>query len=287
MAAETGFLAGNFHGWVAIVDSDGYPMGTLQTPDSPVNGTVYNPLKIELSSNTTPTPTIDIAQFRHGQSIIGQRALGTSDFGTFQIELAAYNEDFNRLIGGSAVDEATASGLNITAPNTGNADLPQLMLGIAYGYQLDSGTNKHLTVIYTNVQISPVIPSVGQEGGVNPGALTYDVTPSQATRTPAGLLFSATSLAVQDNKDVSIAFNYADPITIATWSDDGSATTITVAYRPTSGAVDGSINIFTDEGVEDSANVSAFSTTTGATTHTAADAGDRRVILYPTNFVAP
>jgi len=263
-------------------------MGSLLTPDSPVVNTVYDAYYLQDPVETTvPNATVDIATFRTGLTIRGQRAMGVSDFGSFTLTLGTYDETFNAIVGGSAVDESTASGLNITSPNMGNADIPQCVLGLSIGIQTTDGTNKYITQMWSNVQIKTVIPSGGLDSGTNARSLEYTVTPSLSTRTATGLLFSATSLAVKNNKDLMIQIIHTAPITVATWADNGSATTVTTAYLPVSAAVDGSINIFTDQGVEDSANVSAFSITTAATTHTAADSGDIRVITYPTNFVAP
>lgn len=288
MAAEAGYIAGLFHAWVATRDSNGYPMGSLLTPDSPVQNTVYDAYYLADPVETTvPEATVDIATFRTGLTIKGQRTMGVSDFGSFTLTLGTYDETFNNIVGGSAVDESTASALNITSPNMANANYRQLFLGLSIGFQNTSGTNQFITQMWSNVQIAPVIPSGGQDSGVNPRPLAYTVTPSLSTRTATGLLYSATSLSVQNDKDVMIQINYTSPVTIATWADNASATTITTAYLPVSAAVDGSVNIFTDQGVEDSGNVSAFSITTAATTHTAADAGDIRVVTYPTNFIAP
>ena len=287
MAAITGFLAGNFHALVARRDSNGYPMGTLSTPDSPSTDTTYNPLKIHVASATVPEFERITAKFQHGQKIAGQRDLGVGDFGTFTIELASYSETFNSMIGGSAVDESTASGRNFTAPNSGNASLNQLFLTLCIGLQDDSGTNMFANIHWNNVQIAQVIPNADQSGGVNPASLTYTVTPSQSTRTVMGLLYSATSLAVQDDKDVCVIDINTYPVAFATYISSGVETAFAaVTWKPTGSDIDGSINTWTDEGVEDSANVSAFSTTTGVATATAADSGDRRVVTYPTQFVS-
>ncbi len=288
MAATSGRLAGDFYIWVALRNSSGYPMGDDTTPDAVSNGETKHAyyLPDRIIEHTVPTPTVDVATFRAGLTILGQRQMGISDLGTFTISLPSYDEKFNNIIGGSAVDETTASGINITAPNTLNADLPQLILGIVMGYQRNDGTNQFLTQIWTNVQIQPITQAAGQDSGVNPQPQVYTVTPNTSTRTPMGFLFSATALAVQDNKDMVVGLIHDDPFTITTNIDDGAATSITMGYRPTSSLVDGTVNMFTADGVDDNANVSALSTTTGVATVTAGSAGEVRVFTYATNFVA-
>ena len=56
---------------------------------------------------------------------------------------------------------------------------------------------------------------------------------------------------------------------------------------PSTSDVAGTRNVYTKNGVDNKSNISAFSVTTAATTHTAGTAGDVWVISYTTAFVSP
>lgn len=288
MAASAGHLAGFYHAQLMFRDSDGYPMGNLATPNSPVNGTAYHAYKLTGPvSCTAPSPTRELATFRGGMAILGQRALGTSDFGTFDMTLSAYDEVFEAYISGAANDIVNGGSANVLgAPNTMNTALPQFHLVLTAGWQDTSGTNRYMHWMYPNVQIYPALPSVTQDGGTNPNAIQYTVVPSLSTRTTLGYLFSATSVAVQESRDVVTRWRTDYPVSFTTYVDDASATTIAVGYRPATADHDGSNNMFTKAGVIAHDQVTGFSTTTGATTHTAGTAGAKWVISYTTNFVA-
>jgi hypothetical protein len=288
MAAGAGHLAGFYHAQVMIRDSNGYPKGSLATPNSPVNGTAYHAYKITGPvSASAPTPTREIATFRGGMVTLGQRALGTSDFGTFDFTTSAMDEVLDALFGGSSNDTTNFGTANVAgAPNTMNANLPQFILALTAGFQTSDGTNRFMTWFYPNVQIAPPGYPISQDGGVNPNPTAFTVIPSASTRTAQGYLFSATTMGLSENKDIVHRLRTDNPIAITTYVDDGSATTIAVGYRPTNSEHAGAVNIFTKNGVKADDQVSGFSTTTGATTHTAGSAGDIWVITYETNFVA-
>ena len=286
MAADSWFPAGLYHCQVAMRSSAGYPMGSDTSPDTQGSGDTNNAFKIpDPVEVSDPQITRDIAQFRAGLTIKGQRAMGTSDFGSFDLTLASYDETLHAMVSGSLVDTTSASGMTMTAPNTTNADLPQLILLLTLGAQNSSGTNEFVTAIWNNVQIGPAIPTAGQDSGTNPRPVVYTVTPSTSTRTGWGMLFTATALGVANNKDTTVLVRDTVPLALTTYIDDGSATTFVTGYRPVSSAIDGSDNIYLVDGVESSAQVSAHSVTTGATTHTAQAEFDIWTCLYGTNFV--
>lgn len=287
MPATSGMIAGAYHAQVAFRNSSGYPMGTDTTPDAVSNGAVTHFYKLrDLVSCTAPAVTREVAIERGGQTVKGQRQLGVSDFGSFEMVLSAFDEQFHAYCSGAALDTTLASSRVIGAFNSGNAALPQLMLLLTIGFQTLAGVDEFITYCYPSVTIAPVIPSGSQEGGVNPNPNTYVVVPTRSTRTCFGSLLSATTLAVSDNSDIFQWYRGAYPISISTYIDDGSATSFVVGYRPVNSEHAGAVNIFTKNGVTNHANVSGFSTTTGATTHTAGTAADVWVATYETNFVA-
>lgn len=288
MAAGAGHLAGFYHAQVCFRDSNGYPMGTDTTPNAVSNGATTHAYKLTGPvSATAPSPTREIATFRGGMNVLGQLGLGTSDFGTFDITLSAYDEVFESYVSG-ATNDATNFGTSHIAstPNTMNAALPQVILILTAAWQDTSGTNRFMHWIYLNVQIYPSLVGLNQDGGVNPNAPTYTVVPSTSTRSITGQLFSATAMAIQDNKDVVMRLRTDDPIAVTTYIDDASATSFVVGYRPVNSEHAGAVNMFFKNGTINHANVSAFDTTTGATTHTAGSAADIWVAVYTTRFVA-
>lgn len=285
--ATQGHISGFYHAQIAFRNSNGYPMGNDPTPNTVSNGDTKHAYKLTGPVEATaPAPTREIATFRGGQKILGQRATGVSDFGTFEVTLSAYDETFNAYISGSTVDVTTASELAFSAPNSLNPDPPQLFLLLTAGIQRTDGTNEYITWIYPNVQIYPAQAGMTQAGGENPNALTYTVVPTTSTRSASGELFSGMSLSLEDDKETVYAVRYSSPISLTTYIQDTDATSFTLGYAPVSDAADGSVNVFTTNGSDAASDVSGVNTSTGAVTISAATAGDIWVALYPTNFAA-
>lgn len=287
MAADKGMIAGAYYMQIAFRNSDGLPMGTQTAPNSVVNGTTTHAYKVKgFVEVTAPGVSYSVANRRAGQKLLGKKQLGLSELGTFDITLSDYDEQFRAYVTGGTVDTTTASANTITAPNSYLSVKPQFVLVLTLGFQNDSGTDEYINIFYPNVTFSDAFPSGNQGDGDNPNALTYTVTPSASSNTGFGFTFANSALAVQDNSDIQTVVRAAKPIALTTYVDDGSATSFTVGYKPTSSAVDGSTNMFTVDGADGSDDVSAFSTTTGATTHTAQTAGDVWVAAYYTDFVS-
>lgn len=287
MAVDQGHIAGFYYAQYATRNSAGYPMGQDSTPNAVTALDVKNALLLTGPvSVTAPSVTRERATFRGGQKALGQRSLGVSDFGTFELTLSAYDELFHTLISGGSADTTTATSVTITAPNSNNGDLPTGMLLLTQGFTTDAGAQEFITWIYHNVQIEPTVPGATQSGGENPNPLTYTVIPNVATRTGFGMPFSSTGLAVTDNSDICVALRGADPFALTTYIDDGSATSFVVGYRPNNAEHAGAYNIFTKNGATAHTAVSGVNTTSGAITITAGSANDIWVALYASRFVA-
>lgn len=285
-AADSSYLAGLFHAWIATRNSSGYPMGSDATPDTVANNDTKNAYKLPKPIEASiPAPTREVTTWRGGLVILGQRAMGVSDFGSFDLTLPAFDETFHALASGSTVDVTTHGNLAITSPNMNSADLPQMILGLSIGSQTDSGTNEYITVIFHNVQIAPAYPSAGQDSGANPRPLVYTVTPSLSNRLGWGMLYSASGLGVQDNTDICAYVRYSDPMMLATYIDDNSTGTFTLTYLPTVSDATNATNVVLKNGTK--TNPTSVSTSTAAVAITAATAGDIWTVLYPTNFVTP
>jgi hypothetical protein len=283
--AETGMIAGFYDGWVWFRDSNGYPMGTLSTPDAPVVNTVYTPFRLPGPVEVTP-PTIsrETATSKGGQRIRNKRVLGVNDISDFTFTLSDYSETFNAMISGTTVDVTTLTNVATTAPNTGLTEPPQMGIAFAIGYQTDDGDNQTLTFMFHNVQISNSIPKGSQAGGENPNPLQYTVTPTRSSRTALGHLYSTTALNVTDDKDILSIYRHEYPLFLTTYVANGAATTFTLPYLPISNDATGAAtNSLTKLGAITA--VTSVNIATGVVTLTGAGTtGDIWVAGTPTAF---
>jgi hypothetical protein len=283
--ATTGMVAGFYHGWVWYRDSNGYPMGTLSTPDSPSTDTVYTPFILPGPVEVTP-PTIsrETAYSKGGQAIRNKRVLGVNDISDFTFTLSDYSETFNAMVGKTTVDVTTLTNVATTAPNVGLKEPPQMGIAFAIGYQTEAGDNQFLTYYFHNVQISNSIPQGSQSGGENPNPLQYTVTPTRSTRTALGVLYSATALAVTDDSDIMSIYRHEYPFFVSTWVADGTEVDFSTAYLPVDDDNTGTAtNSFALNGTVTA--VTSFATATGLCTISAhGSSGDIWVVGFPTDF---
>ena len=285
MTATSGAMLGMFKAFVGFRDSNGYPMGQLTTPDTPVVNTVYSPLVLP-GPISVASPAISrlVAFATGGQRLLNKRVLGVQDIGDFQFTLAHYSETFNALISQTTVDETTLTSVPTTAPNTGLAEPPQMFIGFVLGFDDIDGDHQFLTMIYHNVQIANYIPSGSTSGGENPNPLTYTATPSASARTMSGLLYADTALAVTDDRDILSCYRYQYGLLPTTYVANGVATTFTLPYLPVDDDETGAaVNSFVKNGTI--AAVTSCATATGLVTLTGAgDSGDIWNALIPTAF---
>lgn len=283
--AEKGMVAGMYHAFIMKRDSNGYPMGQLADPNAPAVATVYPPYKIPgIVGWVPPIPASEIATRRGGQKVLGQRRLGISGLGQGQLTLSDYDETFLSLIGGSAVDVATHTENALSAMNSQAFDIPQMFLMLVAGFQNDAGTNKFLTGGYNNVQVDQVDTPMSQNAGDNPNGPVFNVTPSTSLRTPTGMLFSATGMAVVDDKDINWRNHNSSNrgLWVDTYIDDGIATTFALTYKPIDTDETGITNMITKNGVLTA--VTSIVLATGVVTITPGTSGDIWVVAYPTDY---
>lgn len=281
----TGFIAGAYHAQIAMRNTAGYGIGSNPTPNTVVNGTVYHAYYVKgFAGVDAPAITRETATRRAGQTVKGTKQLGVSAIAPFNLTLSDFDQTFHNLVSGVTADTTLATNMSISSLNVNKATLPQLILIINAGFQDDDGLDCFENIFYHNVTISPAVPTVTQAGGENPNPLVYTVTPTTSTRAGWGSLFSATTLALQNNSDIVSFIRSLYPLALSTYIDDGADTSIAVGYRPVSSDHAGADNIFLTNGVTSHTDVSGFSTTTGATTHTAANAGDVWSICYQTEY---
>ena len=276
--------AGFYLAQIAFLDDNEYPMGTLLTPNSPVNGTVYSPYVIPAPVEfREPTPTYTEASSYAGMKHRGRRSLGISDFGKGQLVLSEYDDTFWALITESLVDTTLATSLRITAYNVNRAQTRRFAIWLTTGATMNKNKPKIDTFCLGNVYFDPQSGGFTQSGGQNPNNRTFDISWNTSTRSPLGQLYSASALGVEGNADTGVVIHASYPVTFATYVDDGSGTSIVLPYAPASTEHAGAVNIFTKNGSTNHSNVSGISSAT--LTVTAGTAADKWVIATPSAAV--
>lgn len=289
MAARQWGNAGAFELLAWTIDSNGYPMGQLATPDAPVEGATYHAYRARsFVGMTLPTPTRSLATFFGGQRFLGQIDLGVSDLGSGELTLSKFEEAFVALIAGTTLDEATVTDWAMVSPNENNPNIPAMGLMGSTKIRLDTGALSWAHVILPNVQIQPVPVSISTGDGQNPNSLVYGLVPTLATRLHTGHLFSATAMNVYNDEAVSYVVRYNSRFQITTHIKDtgmaGSGDSFILGYRPTSTAT-GTPSSFTDNGAAETPT--SVTLATGAVVIAAGgSAGDILVAVTPTDFQA-
>lgn len=282
--AESGLVAGFYLAQLAINNGNGYPMGTLLTPDAPANGTVYSPYIIQtLVEYREATPTYQEASSYAMQKHRGRRSLGASDYGVGQLVFSELDPTFDALAMEYAVDNTIATGLSILGRNAQRVQSRRFTLWLTAGYTPSDSEPQFITFCLGNVYFNKQGGGITQNGGQNPNNRTYDIVQNVSTRSPLGQLYSASALDVDGDADTEIAIIATQPVTFATYVDDGSGTSVVLPYAPVYTEHAGAYNIFTKNGATNHAGVGGIS---GATlTVTAGTAADIWVIATPSSAV--
>lgn len=273
---------------IAKLNAAGYPVGIVADPETISNGTTSSAYRIshpiELGAPTFQRGTV---AFSGGMKMLGQRSTGLESVGTFPLRLSAYDDVFNALVTGSAVSEtafgtsnrASIANNNLTSP-------PQFMLIADRAKAMTTGATKHETVIYLNAQIVPgSIGPMNQNTGTNPAPTEYTVVVSQHTRV-LGMLVSASGLSAEDDSDYFVRIESDEAFGFTFYKDDGSATSVTMGYRPYRSDNDNSRNLILKNGADASSACSGMNTSTGVATITAGTAADMWAFFYQTRFRA-
>lgn len=302
MSSTIGFISGIYDIQVALVTDDGYAVGltaagAIPTLSALVNDTEYYAYRVSHPVEITPlTPGRSVATDRGGQRIRGQRDLGLSDLGSFEITMSDYDALFEAIVTGSSINNTTVDGWTMSGPNHGQQSLPYVCLIATVGFQSrDSGTygsNYYMNYIFPRVQISPSGDSGNQGDGENPNPRTYTVTPSMASKFITGQTWN-------DAAPTGLAMSYANgeamvhraatqyPLRLMTWIAHGTTDTFNLDYLPMSSlvALEGSPNLVCDDGTR--VLPDSISTTTGAVDVSTVSpaAASKIVMVYPTNWV--
>ena len=283
-----GHIGGRYQLQLAFLDDDNYPMGTLTTPNSPSNATVYGAYLMESYVSVGAfTPTYNSYTYTVGERTKREVVTGVGGFGSFPLTLSTLDDTFLSYINGTSVNTSDATGWRGSNLNANQDSAPRLMLAISQQFNQDNGSDYYITHFYLNVNIRGGSPSSNAATGENPNPLEFTVTPSVSNRLPWGQLFSANSnMTAQDDTDLMYSLIANNPIQLTTYVDNAIATTYTLPYKPTSSDTGGATSLFFKEGADYSGSVSGVNTSTGVVTITAGTAADIHVALTETAFVS-
>jgi len=272
--------AGIYSAQIAILDSNGYPMGTLVTPNAPVANTVYSPYTIPALIEYAPAQaTYESAYSYAGMKLRGRRALGATDYGIGTLTLAEYDDTFDALVMGWTNDTTTATSTRINAKNSGRVQQRNFMLALTTGATPSNSAVNYETRVLLNCYFTPAAAPINQSGGQNPTNLTYNIYVNVGLRAPWGQLLSAATVAPDGDSDTEMGFYYSAPYLFCTYVDNGSTGSFSLPYTPSSTEHAGAINIFYKNGTEDKSAITGISGTT--VTRTASSSGDIVVVWFP------
>ena len=268
---------------VAVVDSNDFPVGQLTTPDSPVNGTVYAPYVVRSVVNyTAADDTVETASSFGGQRARGKRDLGTTELGDGTLELSEFDDIFDALVQGYALDTTTGSGLRIAAHNANRTGSRRFMLAFTAA-ATPANSTPNFDTIFTWGTLRRGSLGTNQGSGRNPNNRVYTLTKHLSNRTPWGQLFSTATLAPSGSSDDEVTI-YADgPMEFFTVVRDGTASGYVAPYAfPYSAtAAFGSANLLFMNGTASGQLAASFSGGTALIVGNAGTSGQKLLVLGP------
>ena len=271
------------------LNSSNYSVGQVADPNTISNGTTSHAYLVKHAiSTTSPEMAREIARARGGGTIRAQVTGGITDLGSFVVTMSDVDPALLVLINSTALDTTQATSHTMFASNPNLTALQRFSVMLSVQFTTTDGNNtiKCMNLFYPNCTINYNPQAVSGNADTNPNPQDITIVPSLGNRTVYGQLFSATTLALTDNTTHYYSIEADYPLGYTFYKDDASATSFIVGYRPVNSEHAGAVNYFFKNGSTNHANVSGFSTTTGATTHTAGSAGDMWGTLYATNFQA-
>lgn len=257
----TRLQSGTYTLQIAAVDSNDFPVGQLTSPDSPVNGTVYSPYVVpSVVSYAAADDTVETTDSFGGQRKRGKRDLGTSSLGDGTLELSEFDDVFDALVMGYAVDTASGTGLRIAAHNTNRGRARRFMLAFTAA-ATPANSLPNYDTIYTWGTLRRGALGTSQASGRNPNNRVYTLTRYLSTRTPWGQLFSQATVLPDGGSDDEVTI-YADaPMEFFTIVRDGTASGYVApyAFSYTAAAAFGSANLLYMNGTATAQAVASFS----------------------------
>jgi len=279
---STGIIGGTKYQWIGSRDSNGYPMGSLTTPETPSQDTLYTPIVRDCGFVQKSAMGIEssIITWFEGNQICGKLDMGVSDVTEFEVEFASVSFEYDDFTAGRT-ETSPASGWQVGGVNTGETLLPERFAAFGTFFKTTS-TLEYLTSIYHNTQIRHPDMAYSQSDGQNPNNLNHTITPSQATRLVTGDPVGSTYEAYRYVMHISSTLGW---MFTETYIGDNSETTTTLSYLPTSSDATGAATVrITVAGATQT--VTSVNTSTGVVTFSSAPAADAIVVItYPTLFV--
>jgi hypothetical protein len=279
-----GYGAGLQTALIYLVNDDGYPTGQVATLN---NGS---------TSNAYYLPDVRTAQIAFADATVvdvtggDKPRLASFNFGgrqlsQFDIVCPLIDPALVALLSGSTVDttnqkfEQYSTNTNRDLPRVGGVILQQRF------QEKDGGASKIRSLVIPRAELT--IKTGGFEFQA-PADVTITVNPLMATRSANGIPFSSLGMGLEDNRVDHYEIISGKRLHLVVLRGNGTATTVTGAYRPTSADTshtNGS-NWLAINGVGTA--LSSVNTATAVFTFsTAPSAGAYAAILYETDFVTP
>lgn len=275
-------IAGAYLMQIAILDNSNYPMGTLVTPNSPVNGTVYSPYVVPSIVSYAPgggqTQTFNsfAGEKRRGSALAPSNAVPV---GT--LTLSEADDTFDALVMGYTKDSTTATAAHAGGRNALRATQRRFLCGFTAKAIDSSSTQNYKTIFKLNVSFDRDDEGINQQTGENPNNHVYRMYLNLSTRTPFGQLLSTATVNPDGDMDDEWWIVDSAPEIFATYIDDGSGTSIVMPYALDYTEHAGAHNIIYKNGSDNKANVSGISSAT--LTVTAGTAAQKWVIVAPSS----
>lgn len=291
--ASPGYILGFYKALIWRVGPYGISLGGA---DTIANGAVSGAVLVNgpRTAGFTAKDPVDLAI--NGSDVeLDQATFGNAKTGPFDLVAAEHNATLNALISGTNINTTLSSRWNTYGHNP-NLSVPRTFgMMLISRYQLVRvGINtedRYHAYIFPRVQlrVKPAGPSFQAEAPP-----TIRVTPRTTDYTPLGLPYSADGdgldLGYEDDLGDMYEMDTPNPVSIATWRRNGTATTFDLPFLPVSTVVTAgaAANVATEtDGTAAAANLtlSSVNTSTGAVTVSGAGtAGHYIPVMYETRF---
>lgn len=270
----------------ALLGNDGKAYGVAG--GSQANNTVSGAyLAKYLKSCDMPIPDRNTIDFTSKDTWNGSFQYGISSLGSFSLTLENIDADLIALLSGSSVDQTTNALWTYFAENVLAETVPQVCVIVTYRIQIRGGVldggDRYAHAIIPKAWCAPKGVS-GAPSFQTAGEYSIQVTPTASAIHPAGVPFSSMAMNLEDDRTPILTLFTDNPIHLATYVGDGTATTFTLPYLPLSEVVtvNNSPNEFNIDGTLTA--LSALASDTGVATLTApVGSGTHSAILYETN----
>ena len=236
--ATIGYAAG-FEKALIWLTYNGYAAGTLGDTIANGNSTAaYVVSDVETAGLQYQDPN-NLA-IQGGDRIVATFLFGNPKLNPFDLQISVTDPTLIAMLSGSVVDETTNSSFELFSSNTYKARPINIGVALSQRFQPKAtgsdGNDKYHTLI---IPRASAVVKMGQFGFQAGSPVMVSITPSTTDRMHNGILFSATTMALEENRADSYSMITDYPIHILTAM--GATTTGTVAltttYRPISSVI--------------------------------------------------